>query len=446
MKIIIAGAGAVGFHLAELLTKENQEITLVDVDSRALAKADRYLDVLTVQGDATSATLLQELGVHKAKLFIAVTTSEKLNLLACMVAKQLGAKNTIARVTKPENFQKSTKELYLRLGIDVLISPVKLAAQEIKRLLHRASFTDHFDFEDGKISIVGFTLDNHSPFAHRSLKEVGNMSGDLQIRGIALLRGQSTIIPSKETILYPGDHLYIAATQGSLTTAMQFAGKQLKSINRIMILGDTNLALQTAQLLESTYAVTLVVKNKDRGTECVEELSQALVIHADPNEIDTLKEEGLEQMDAVISLTESTETNIITCLMAEQMGIYKSIALVENVNYTHISQDIGIDTMINKKLITANNIFRFVRKGKVEAIASLHGVNAEIIEFAVHNKKRLLKRSVRDLGFPKSSIIAGVIRGKETFLPTGDFRFELDDRVIVLAKSEAISKVEEIFQ
>lgn len=446
MKIIIAGAGAVGFHLAELLTRENQEIILVDIDQQALAKADRYLDVLTVTGDATSATLLQEIVVHKASLFIAVTTSEKINLLACMVAKQLGARNTIARVTKPDHLEPATKELYLRLGIDVLISPVKLAALEVKRLLHRASFTDHFDFEGGKVSIVGFTLDNHSPYVHRTLKEVNDMSGEFPIRGIALLRGPSTIIPTKETILQPGDHLYVAADQRSLTTAMKFAGKQLKSINRIMILGDTNLALQTAQLLEHKYAVTLVVKDKERGTDCVEELSQALVIHADPNEIDTLREEGLERMDAVISLTSSTETNIITCLMAEQMGVYKTIALVENVNYTHISQDIGIDTMINKKLITANNIFRFVRKGKVEAIASLHGVNAEIIEFVVHNKKRLLKRNVRDLHFPKSSIIAGVIRGNETILPTGDFQFQLDDRVIVLAKPEAIAKVEEIFQ
>ena len=200
------------------------------------------------------------------------------------------------------------------------------------------------------------------------------------------------------------------------------------------------------ELLERNYAVTIVMGDKNEGHRCVECLSNSLVIHADPGNVDALKEEGLAQMDAFIALTPNSETNIITSLMAEEIGVYKTVALVDNINYTHISQNIGIDTIINKKLIAANNIFRFVRKGKVEAIASLHGVDAEMIEFEVHKRNRLLRHSVKQLHFPHKSIIAGVVRGEKSYIPSDEFHFELNDKVIVLALPEAIHQVEEIFK
>jgi len=213
-----------------------------------------------------------------------------------------------------------------------------------------------------------------------------------------------------------------------------------------MIVGGTPLALRTAQQIENKYRVTIVLQNEEQGKEFVGALDNSLIIHADPSDVDTLIEEGLERMDAFIALTPNSETNIITSLMAEELGVYKTIALVENVTYTHISQNIGIDTIINKKLIAANNIFRFVRKGKVEAIASLHGVDAELIEFEIHKNNRLLKNCVKDLYFPKQSIIAGIIRRGKSFVPNGDSFFEINDKVIILALPEAIQQVEEIFK
>ena len=446
MKIVIAGAGAIGFHLAELLSKEDQDITLIDIDEDVLAHAGRHLDVLTINGDVTSPLILEQTNLKKCDLFIAATTSEKTNLLSAIMAKQLGANKTIARISNTDHLDKTNKVQFKELGVDMLISPQKLAAQEIERLLQRASFTDLFEFEEGRISIVGFTLDTSCPLTDKSIGEVDKITKDFTFRGIALLRGHDTIIPTNKTLLQKGDHLYISTQKKSLEAAMKFVGKQLKPIRNIMIIGSTPLAMRTAQQLEKTYGVTIVLAEEDKGKAFVNSLDNSLVIHADPSDIDTLREEGLEHMDAFIALTPNSETNIITSLMAEEIGVYKTIALVENVNYVHISQNIGIDTIINKKLITANNIFRFVRKGKVEAIASLHGVDAEIIEFIVHKKNRLLQNALRDLHLPKQCIIAGVIRGEQTIVPNGDFFFELNDKVIILALPDAIRQVEELFK
>lgn len=446
MKIIIAGAGAVGFHLAELLSKENQDITLIDTKSNVLNNAATHLDVMTLRGDATSIEVLKEAQTNTANLFIAVTTSESTNLLLAILAKQAGAKRTIARVNNPEYFEPLQSESFKNLGIDSLFSPRLLAAQEVQRLLDQGSCTDVLDFENGKISVVGFTLDNTCPLINKSIHEIDQNNSDFIFRGVSILRGYQTIIPRGNTILQKGDHLYIAADNKNIDKALNFAGKQIKPIKRVMIIGGTPLALQTAKLLEKQYEVSLVLSDKNIGKQFVEQLENTLVIHADSSNISVLKEEGLKRMDAFVALTPNSETNIITSLMAEEFGVYKTIALVENVNYTHISKNIGVDTIINKKLIAANKIFRFIRKGKIKEIISLNGVNAEIIEFEIHKKNRLLKHPIRELHLPNKSIIAGVIRGEETYIPDGDFMFKIQDKVIVFAQPEAIHQVEEIFK
>ncbi len=446
MKIIIAGGGAVGFHLASLLAKENQDITVIDTDEKRISQIGRNLDVLTMRGDAANFETLSEAKINKAQLFISVTASEDTNLLSAILAKKLGAKRTVARISNIEHLEESNRQKYKELGVDVLISPQKLAALEIDRLLHRASFTDLFEFENGKISILGFTVDSQSLVKNRTLSEIGGMTGDFHLKGIALLRGQTTIIPDEDTVVREGDHLYISVDSKSIGAARAFAGTQLKSVRDVMIVGDTNLALRTAQELETKYDVKVMVEDEDAAKEFVRQLKHALVINVESGDIEALKEEGLSEMDAFIALTPNSESNIINSLMAQDQGVMKTISLVENVNYTHISQNIGIDTIINKKLIAANNIFRFVRKGQIEAIASLHGVEAEIIEFTVHKRTRICNTSIRDLRFPKSSVIAGVVRGDESHFPDEDFKFEKNDKVIILALPEAITKVEKIFK
>ena len=445
MKIIIAGAGAVGFHLAKLLSKENQDITLIDSNRQVLEHAATHLDVMTLIGDATSTSILKEAQVNTANLFIAVTTSESTNLLLAILAKQTGARKRIALVNNPEYFEATQLASFQSLGIDSLISPQLLAAQEVERLLKQGSCTDVLNFENGKISVIGFTLDNNCPLVNKTIYEI-DQNSNFKFRGVSILRGYKTIIPNGRTVLEKGDHLYIAAEHQNIDKALAFAGKQLKPIKRVMIIGGTSLAFQAARLLEKTYEVSLILSDKTVGKQFVEKLHHTLVIHADASNIDVLKEEGIKRMDAFIALTPNSETNIITSLMAEELGVYKTIALVEDVNYTHISKNIGVDTIINKKLIAANKIFRFIRKGKIKEIISLNGVNAEIIEFEIHKKNRLLKHPIKDLHLPQKSIIAGVVRGDESHIPDGDFMFQINDKVIVFAQPEAIHQVEELFK
>jgi trk system potassium uptake protein TrkA len=446
MKIVIAGAGAVGFHLAALLANEDQDITLIDTDEDVLNHAATHLDVMTIRGDAASTDVLQQVNIDRVKLFLAVTTSEKTNLLVAILAKQMGAKKTIARVSNPEYLEDTQKAIFQKLGVDILISPQILAAQEIERLLQRGSFTDVFEFEKGKISVVGFKAGSACPLINKTIEEIDGMNPDFDFKSIAILRGHETIIPERNTVLRSGDHLYLAAKSRFVDGAMNFAGDQFRPIKRVMIIGSSNIALRTAQLIENDYAVTIVMAEKEAGKLFLESLHNSLIIIGDPSNVDLLKEEKLETMDAFLALTPNSETNIITSLMADEMGVYKTIAMVDNVNYTHISQNIGVDTIINKKLIAANEIFRFVRKGQVEAIASLHGVDAEMIEFVVQNRNRLLRHPIQDLHMPKKAVIAGVVRGDKGHIPTGDFQLELHDKVIVFALPEAIHKVEEIFK
>lgn len=446
MKIVIAGAGDVGFHIAELLAFENQDIILIDTNQELLDYAASKLDVMTIQGDSASIEVLEQADARKAQLFIAVTTSEKNNIITAILAKKMGARQTIARVTSQEYLDPEQKELFRELGVDSLISPQQLAAKEIHRLVESCSFTDVFEFEEGKINLVGITINAYSPLVNRKIKEISNLDTAVSIRPIAILRGHKTIIPRGETLLLKNDHVYFISKKENIDKVEQFVGNQRIKVNNVMIVGGTDLAVETARQLEGNYHVTLIEKDKENCKKLAEKLVKTLIIHGDSTNIDLLEQEGLQKMDAFIALTPNSETNIIASLTAKNHGVFKTIAQVENKEYTHISQNIGVDTLINIKLIAANNIFRFVRKGRVEAITSLHGVDAEIIEFLVHRQNRLTKKPIRDLHFPQKALIGGVIRGEESLIPTGDFQLQVDDKVIVFAMPGAISKVEQLFR
>ena len=348
MKIIIAGAGDVGFHLAELLAFENQDIVLIDTNQDVLDYAETHLDVMTLLGDSSSVDVLEQADVSRAKLVLAVTTSEKNNLVTAILAKKMGARQAIARVQNDEYLRPEQKEMFRELGIDSLISPRQLAAREIQRLVNQCSFTDIFEFEGGKISLVGITLDEFSPLVNKSLYEIGSSEIDINARPIAVLRGHQTIIPRGRTILRRNDHVYFITKHHETDHLEQYVGKKKVKIRNIMVIGGTGLAYDTARLLEDDYNVTLVEMDKERCKRLAEHLQNTLIIHGDPSNIDLLEEEGLNRMDAFIALTRNSEANIIASLTAKNHGVYKTIAQVENKEYVHISQNIGVDTLINK--------------------------------------------------------------------------------------------------
>ncbi|TXF89509.1 Trk system potassium transporter TrkA [Neolewinella aurantiaca] len=446
MKIVIAGAGDVGFHLATLLATENQDIILIDNDQDVLDYAGTHLDVLTVRGDATSMSALNQAFVPSADLFLAVTTSEKTNMMSAIIAKKLGCRSVIARVDNEEYMQCEHNETICSLGIDQIISPRQLASQEISRLIKQCSFTDIFEFEEGKLSLLGITLDDDSPLVGVRLSDIGHLETKVDLHPIAILRGHTTIIPRGFTQLQRADHIYFITRPEKQSLVEAFVGKKQRKVKSIMILGGTDLGIATARLLQDDYNITIVEEKKSRCQYINEQLNNVLVIKGDYSNIDLLKEEGLNGMDAFIAVTGNSETNIISCLTARNHGVYKTIAQVENKEYIHISQNIGVDTLINKKLLAANKIFRHVRKGNIEAITTLHGVDAEVIEYHITKSNQLTKKKVKDLHFPDTALIGGVIRGNETLIPNGNTQLKIGDKVIVFALPRAIKRLEELFR
>lgn len=446
MKIIIAGAGDVGFHLAELLAIENKDIVLIDQSQEVLNYASTKLDVLPIHGDSSSIDLLKEAGVSSAQLVLAVTTSEKNNLCTAMLAKKMGAKRAIARVSTQAYLSEEQRGMFEEMGIDSLISPTQLASEEILRLVQQCSFTDHFSFEDGKAQLIGITLDEYSPLVNQLVLDINTIETDVSLRPIAILRGHRTIIPRGNTILRRNDHIYFITHGENTDKLVALVGKEKKKVQRVMILGGTELGRATAERLEKDYNVTLVETSLDRCKHLAAQLDNTLVIQGNYSNVSLLEEEGLSNMDVFIALSDNSETNIIASLTAKNHGVYKTIAQVEHKEYIHISQNIGVDTLINKKLIAANNIFRFTRKGQVEAITSLHGVDAEVIEYTINKSSQLTRKKIKDLHFPETALIGSVIRGEETHIPGGDFQMQQGDKVIIFALPEAINKLEKLFR
>ena len=386
MKIIIAGAGEVGFHLAKLLSYESQDITLIDTEKESLAYADSHLDIRVLKGDATSISVLQDAQVAKSDLVIGVTSSETTNITLCMLAKQLGCKRTIARISNTEFVDNKEMIKFSELGIDELISPEELAAAEIKLLLNQSAFNDTYEFEEGLLIMVGISLPKTAPFVGKMVKEAAKIFPELHFMPIVMQRRgtQFTVIPRGDTVFKEDDQVYFVTDKTGLDEIYKLTGKKKEEIKNVMVLGGSKVGFKTARdLCEDKFNVKLIEKDKAKAFELADNLPNALVINGDCRNVQLLEEESLDSMDAFIAVTGNSETNIMSCLVAKSKNIKKTIAMVENMDYFQLSQSIGVDTLINKKLLAANNIFRHIRKGEVVALTRLNNLNAEILEFIV---------------------------------------------------------------
>lgn len=448
MKIIIAGAGEVGFHLAKLLSYESQEITLIDTRRENLAYADSHLDIRVIKGDATSIANLKDARVKSSDLVIAVTSSETTNITICVLAKQLGAKRTIARISNTEFINQKDEVGFTKFGIDELISPESLAASEIELLLNQSAFNDTYEFENGALTMLGLNLSRTADFVGKSVKDAAGLFPEIHFMPIAIQRygTQYTIIPRGDTILKEGDHVVFMTSKGGDDELCKLTGKVNSEIKNVMLLGGGQIASKAAcDLTKNKFNVKLIEKDKDKAFELADELPEVLVINGDGRNVELLDEESIQDMDAFISVTGNSETNIMSCLVAKSKGVKKTIALVENMDYFELSHTIGIDTLVNKKLLAANTIFRYIRKGEVVAMTKLNNMNAELLEFVVKPTCKICGKIIREVDFPRSAIIAGVIRNEKGIIALGDFKIEAGDRIVVCCLPHSIKKVERLF-
>lgn len=449
MKIVIAGAGEVGFHLAKLLSYESQEITLIDTNKECLAYADTQLDIKVIKGDATSIAILKEARINNSDLFIAVTASETTNITVCVLAKQLGSKRTIARISNTEFINYKDEVGFTKFGIDELISPESLAASEIELSLKQSSFNDTYEFEEGALTMMGLTLSSTASFVGKTVKEAAKIFPEIHFVPIAIQRfgTQYTIIPRGDTEFKRGDHVVFVTSEGGGEELCRLTGKANKNIKNVMILGGSQIGYKSAKDLSAKgFNVKLLEENKERAFDIADELPNVLVIQSDGRNVELLEEESISDMDAFIAVAENSETNIMSCLVAKSKGVRKTIALVENMDYFELSHSIGIATLINKKLLAANNIFRYIRKGEVVAMTKLSNMNAELLEFEVKASSAICNKVIKDIDFPRSAIIGGVIRDGLGVIALGDFKIQEGDRVVVCSLLQSIKGVEKLFR
>jgi len=445
MRIVIAGAGEVGSHLAKMLSNENHDIVLIDTDEEKLRDIGSLYDLMTIHGSATSISLLKDASIKRVDLFLAVTHSEEINITATILGKKLGAKKTIARIDNKEYLNPSNKEIFINLGIDYMIYPEMIAANEVVGLLHQSGSADVVDFSGGKLSMYVLRLNENAPIINKTLAELTNNDKPLEYRAVAITRDTRTIIPRGDDTFEANDHVYVISHQTGIIELLKYTGSENYDINNIMILGGSRIGKGAAAQLGRQHNVKLIEINREKAYTLSNILDTTLVINGDGNNFDLLMQEGLQKMDAFIAVTGNSETNVLSCVLAKQVGVRKTIAEVENIDYIKLAENMGIDTIINKKLITASRIFRFTMTGEVASIKCLTGTEAEVMEFVVKPGSTITDGSLSELDFPKDAIIGGVIRGKSSFIATGDSEIKPNDKVVVFALPSAIPKMAKYF-
>lgn len=452
MKIIIVGAGEVGSHLAKMLSREGGDITVVDTDAERLGRITSEADVVAVNGSPTSIQVLKNAGVQNADLFIAVypSQSQEVNIVSAILAKNLGARKVTARINDEDFLDAENKLLFKEMGIELMFYPEKIAADEIVELLKHTGSAESLDFARGKLQIAVFKLEEDSPLLDMKLGEFAMASQDetLQFRIIAISRNEKTIIPRVDTSFQYHDLVFTIAKREGMPRLMALFGKSNIDVDKVMIFGGSDIGQLVAQaLLPHVSAVKIVDKDKEKCLRMSEKLgSRITVANGDGRNSDFLLEENIKDYDAFVAVTNSDETNILACVVAKKFGVSRTVAEVENIEYIRLAEDMGVDCVINKKLITAGKIFKFTLSGKARFVKYMSGTDAEVLEYTVAPGSAITKKAIKDLGFPPHAIIGGMIRGSESYIAVGNTQIEAYDRVAVFALPESVKEVDKFFK
>ena len=445
MKIIIAGAGNVGTHLAKLLSREKQDIILMDDDEEKLTALSSNFDLLTVTASPSSISGLKEVGVKEADLFIAVTPDESRNMTACMLATNLGAKQSVARIDNYEYLLPKNKEFFQKLGVDSLIYPEMLAAKEIVSSMRMSWVRQWWEFCGGALILIGTKMREKAEILNIPLYELGGPNIPYHV--VAIKRGTETIIPRGDDVIKLHDIVYFTTTRKYIPYIRKIAGKEdYADVRNVMIMGGSRIAVRTAQYVPDYMQVKIVDNDINRCNRLTELLDdKTMIINGDGRDMDLLIEEGLKNTEAFVALTGNSETNILACLAAKRMGVEKTVAEVENIDYIGMAESLDIGTVINKKMIAASHIYQMMLDADVSNVKCLTFANADVAEFTVPAGAKITKHFIKDLGLPKGTTIGGMIRNGEGVLVTGDTLIQPGDHVVVFCLSMMIKKIEKFF-
>jgi len=445
MRIVIAGAGEVGTHLAKMLSNENHEIVIIDPEDDRLKPVESGIDLLAYHGSATSIKILMEVLQKKTDLFIAVTHSEDTNITSSILAKRFGARKTISRIDNIDYLEHGTLEFFKSIGIDSLIYPELIAAREVLGLLQETGTTEYMEFSEGLLSMFVQKLDEKSPILNKSLQEVAVSNKTDQYRAVAIKRNEKTIIPRGNEQFQVGDFVFVISTKEGVDEMMKASGWESSEAKSIMILGGSRIGKHVAMYMQRKSDVKLIDSDPERCAVLSEILDNTLIINGDCRNIELLEQEGISGMDAFVAVTGNSETNILSCLLAKKMGVKKTIAEVENMEYINLAENSGIDTIINKKIATAARIFRHTTSPNITQVKYMTGTEAEIIEFNVSPNSKITKGTLRGIEFPKDAIVGGGTREGVPFIATGDTIIKANDKVVVFTLPSAYDRVVKFF-
>ena len=446
MKVVIVGAGAVGTHLSKLLSREHQDCILIDDDEERLSSLTEY-DVMTYQASPTSIHALKEAGVQHADLFVGVTPEESININACILAHALGAKKTVARIDNYEYLSAENQTFFKELGIDSLIYPEVLAAIDITNGLKLSWVRQRWDVHGGALILLGIKLRESAEILNQPLKDLCGPDDPYHI--VAIKRNDDTIIPGGLDELHVNDLAYFMTTKEYIPYIRKIVGKEhYTDVKNVIIMGGGKTAVRAALNIPNYMSVKIIEKNNQRCEKLNELLDneEAMIIHGDGRDLGLLEEEGIRNTQAFVALTDNAETNILACLTTKKLGVRKTVALVENLDYVNMAESLDIGTIINKKTIAASHIYQLMLDADVDNLRSLMVVDAEVAEFTAAPDSRVTKRAVKDLGLPFGVTIGGLVRNGVGMLVNGNSRIEAGDAVMVFCHEAKLQTLDKYFK
>lgn len=442
MKIVIIGAGKVGYYLAENLCKENN-VTIIDRNVVALRKAEENLDVLCIKGNGVSANVLLEAGIKQADLLIAVTSTDEINMVCCLTGKKLGAAQTIARVRDPE-YARELSLLKEELDLDMVINPEQAAADEMARSMNFSAAMNVESFAKGRVKLVEIKVTGDMPIAGMSLNDIPSKYSSQILIGVIIREGE-VIIPNGEQTIETGDIIYVIGKSSHVYNFCKMVGKSTLRLKNVMIMGGGRIAIYLANLLtEMDMKVKILEIDKEKCVELSELLPGTLIINGDGSDEELLQSENISDMDVFISMTGIDEENLMSALIAKQNGAKKVIAKISRLNYVKVAKNLGVDNVISPKTITTNQILTFIKRNNVETLHRIIEGKAEIMEFIVGKNSKIIDSKIRNLKLPEDSIVATIVRRNEIVIPHGDDIVRDGDRVILIVKNSEVNELKDI--
>lgn len=443
MKIVIAGSGEVGTHLAKLLSREEQDVILIDLNEDKLANIDANYNLMTHRGSPVSFRTLREAGVERCDLFIAVTPYETANVTACAIAKSLGAQKTVARIDNYEFMSDHNSDFFNNIGVDFLIYPEYLAALEIITALKRSWVRHWFELHNGELILVGIKIRDNASIVGKQLKNLASDQHSFHVS--AIKRHHETIIPRGDDKILVNDILYFTITRDHIDNLLEICGKTDQRIRNVLIMGASRIAIRLAALAGDNFRIKIIDNDRDKCLHLPEECPNCEIVYGDGRDVEILQEEGIEDVDAFIALSDSSETNILSCLTAKEFGVGKTIAEVEDIQFISEAENLNIGTIINKKLLASSKIFQILLDADINSSKCMTLADAEVAEIEAKPKSKITKGAVKDLSLSHDMTIAGLIRDGKGMLVNGNTIIQPGDHVVVFCLSGAIHKIEKLF-